>query len=115
MQTSNLSENVGTGGTQLQPARSSPSRTRTLWRELARRLRYLHPTFAKEYVLWLEQLSEEKYADLAGALLANGFIHLGYPRQARARLLVETRFAIAAELEQLPRWEIRISCISFEG
>ena len=82
MQTSNLSENVGTGGTQLQPARSSPSRTRTLWRELARRLRYLHPTFAKEYVLWLEQLSEEKYANLAGALLANGFIHLGYPRQA---------------------------------
>ena len=52
--------------------------------------------------MWLEQLSEEKYADLAGALLANGFIHLGYPRQARARLLVETRFGIAAELEQLP-------------
>ena len=102
MQTSNLNENVGTGGTQLQPARRSPSRVRTLWRELAHRLRYLHPTFAKEYVLWLEQLSEEKYADLAGALLANGFIHLGYPRQARARLLVETRFGIAAELEQLP-------------
>ena len=56
------------------------------------------------YVAHLESLTDKQYADLAGAFLANGFIHLGFPHQARVRMLLELHFSkqIAESLEELP-------------
>ena len=107
MLTSEQNENLQTESTLLHPARDGASslRARHLWQRVGRRARFfLSAPFANTYIEYLESLSEEEYADLAGTFLANGFVHLGHPRPTWARELLKTHFsgAIAAELENLP-------------
>ena len=92
MLTSNSNMNSSTSTTtQLVSARRGTSRRgKDLWRLLARRLRtYSSESFEVHYVVYLESLTDKQYADLAGTYIANGFIHLGFPRQERARMLLE--------------------------
>ena len=93
MLTSEQNENFQTESTLLHPARDGPSslRARQLWQRVGRRARFfLSAPFANTYVEYLEALSEEEYAALAGTFLANGFVHLGHPRPTCARELIKT-------------------------
>ena len=107
MLTSNttLNSSLSTATQLVSARRGTPRRGKILWRLLARRFRtYASESFEVNYAAYLESLTDKQYADLAGAFLANGFIHLGFPQQARVRMLLELHFSkqIAESLEELP-------------
>jgi hypothetical protein len=105
MLTSDDYANLLSDSTQLVSAREASAGQRGIWRLLARRLRTFGQLPAsRAYVEFINGLSASEYADLAGAYLANGFVHYGTARPARARALLELHFtkATADTLEDLP-------------
>ena len=81
MLTSDDYANLLSDSTQLVSARRAYAGQRGIWRLLARRLRTFGQLPAsRAYAEFLNGLSASEYADLAGAYLANGFVHYGAAR-----------------------------------